>query len=190
MQDTALSKVLGPLKVEGGTIQRTVFVDAFADLVRELKLGEPIPSRQVEVLRAIRQADLRLERGQLELAIEGYAEAIRLDPRSALAFNNRGLAHKRSGNLDQAIADFIEAVRLDPQFAVAFHNRGSARQAKGELEKAIADYSESLRLDDRSAVAFSNRGYAHFEAGAIEKALADFDEALRLQPKFAVALKI
>jgi tetratricopeptide (TPR) repeat protein len=187
-RSAALGQVLGPLKLDGGTVQRAVFVDAFGDLVRELRLGEPIPSRQVEVLRAIRRADVRRERGEFDAAVAGYTEALGLDPRSALAFNNRGLAHKRKGDLDRAVADFTEAIRLDPQFAVAFHNRGSARHTRGELEKAIADYTESLRLDDRSAVAFSNRGYAHFEAGDVDKAIADFDAALRLQPRFAVAL--
>src|SRR5439155_16360395 len=45
-RSASLGQVLGPLKIEGGTIQRTVFVDVFPDLVTELKLGEYIPSRQ------------------------------------------------------------------------------------------------------------------------------------------------
>ncbi len=34
-----LARVLGPLTIPGGTVQRQVFLDAFEDLVRELRLG-------------------------------------------------------------------------------------------------------------------------------------------------------
>jgi hypothetical protein len=37
---TALGRILGPLKVPGGSVQRQVFQAAFADLVRELRLAE------------------------------------------------------------------------------------------------------------------------------------------------------
>ncbi len=183
-----LAQQLGPLKAEGGTVQRQVFVDSFGDLVTELKLGKYTAPRNLALDRQIREADKLLGQGELDRAIAAYGEALRLDPRSALAFNNRGLAHKRRGDLDKAVADFDEAVRLDPHFAIAFHNRGAARQAKGDFDRALADFNESLRLDPTSAVAFNNRGYVHLEKGNLDKALADFDESLRLQPKFPFAL--
>ncbi len=187
-RSAVLAKHLGALKVAGGTVQRSVFVDSFADLMQELRIGEFLPSRQAKLLRMIHLADDLLQKGELDRAIESYGQAIAVDPRSALAYNNRGLALKRKGELELAIADFGVAVRLDPRFAVAYHNRGSAHQAKGELDKAISNFNESLRIDPTSAVAWNNRGYALLEKGSLDKALADFDEALRLQPKFAFAL--
>jgi mono/diheme cytochrome c family protein len=41
---TSFGRALGALKVPGGTIQRSVFQEAFPDLVRELKLGDEISS--------------------------------------------------------------------------------------------------------------------------------------------------
>jgi hypothetical protein len=38
-ESAELSRVLGPLKVKGGTVQWQVFTDAFGDIVRELGLG-------------------------------------------------------------------------------------------------------------------------------------------------------
>lgn len=37
---TAMTRLLGPLNVKGGTVQRQVFQIAFADLVREFRLGD------------------------------------------------------------------------------------------------------------------------------------------------------
>jgi hypothetical protein len=38
-QSALLARTLGALRVQGGTVQRQVFLDAFPDLVRELRLG-------------------------------------------------------------------------------------------------------------------------------------------------------
>src|SRR5581483_2359603 len=55
---------LGSLLVEGGTLQRTVFLDAFPDLVRELKLGEHLESRLARHDRLLRRGDLLRRQGE------------------------------------------------------------------------------------------------------------------------------
>ena len=74
-----------------------------------------------------------------------YSEAIRLDPKSAVAFNNRGNVYFRKGDFDRAIADYDEAVRLDPKNALAFCNRG---RTKLKINDTIgnADVAQSKQL--------------------------------------------
>ena len=72
-------------------------------------------------------------------AIADSTEAIRLDPKDAVAFNNRGNAWYGRKDYDGAIADYDEAIRLDPKNAMAYYNRGRAWYAKGEYDRAIAD---------------------------------------------------
>src|SRR5882724_10035228 len=55
-----------------------------------------------------------------DLAIADYNEAIRLDPKNAAAYNNRGFAYGQKGDYDKALADFSEAIRLKPDYAVAY----------------------------------------------------------------------
>jgi hypothetical protein len=43
--DAGLARILGPLTVPGGTVQRQVFNNAFAELVAKLRLGTPLPPR-------------------------------------------------------------------------------------------------------------------------------------------------
>jgi tetratricopeptide (TPR) repeat protein len=52
------------------------------------------------------------EKGDFDNAIADCTEAIRLDPKDALAYLNRGLAYRSKGDSDKAIADFKEAIRL------------------------------------------------------------------------------
>ena len=69
-------------------------------------------------------------KGDNDRAIFDYDEAIRLDPKHAVAFYGRGNAWLAKGDNDRAIADYGEAIRLDPKHAVAFYGRGSGWLAK------------------------------------------------------------
>jgi tetratricopeptide (TPR) repeat protein len=62
-------------------------------------------------------------------AIADYIHAIRLDPNSAAAYNNRGIAYYAKGDYDQAIADCEAALRIDPILAQARALIEQARQA-------------------------------------------------------------
>jgi lipoprotein NlpI len=116
-----------------------------------------------------------------------FSEAIRLDPRLASAYNNRGNAYGAPGNTGRAIADFDEAIRLEPKYAVAYNNRGSTYLSQGRIAPAIADFDEAIRLDPKFVFAYVDRGNAYRARGDNDRAIADFSEAIRLEPKFADA---
>ena len=54
--------------------------------------------------------------GEHDKAIADYSEAIRVDPKEADAYINRGSVFESKGELDRAIADFSQAIRLDPKW--------------------------------------------------------------------------
>jgi tetratricopeptide (TPR) repeat protein len=118
---------------------------------------------------AERLAALRAEEQRYDRAIAGYSEAIRLDPKNAAAFHNRGLVYFwMKGDSDRAIADYSTAIRLNPKYIEALINRGIAYWMKGDSDQAIADYSTAIRHDPNNAVAFCHRGKARLrinEAG-------------------------
>ena len=66
------------------------------------------------------------DQGLLERAIAEYDEAIKLEPRDANAYVDRGIAYGSLGQAQRAIEDFNEAVKLDPQATDAHYNRGVA----------------------------------------------------------------
>jgi tetratricopeptide (TPR) repeat protein len=63
-------------------------------------------------------------KGDNNHAIVDYSAAIRLDPKLANAYDNRGRAYRAKGENDQAIRDFKEATRLDPQLVPALKALG------------------------------------------------------------------
>jgi tetratricopeptide (TPR) repeat protein/mono/diheme cytochrome c family protein len=197
-----LARRLGPLKVEGGTVQRQVFVAAFEDAVQALRLGAPLPALNraiAERTEAIRitprnarafaeRADLFYDKGDFERAISDYSEALRLGLREADTYRGRGMAHANRGDFDKAVADYDEALKLEPRHAVTLHNRGLAHARKEDTERALADLNEALRLEPENAATLSDRGFVRLQAGDADKALADLNESLRLQPRSPAAL--
>jgi tetratricopeptide (TPR) repeat protein len=122
-------------------------------------------------------------------AIVDYTEAIRLDPKYALAQNNRGNAYKAKGDYDSAIADYTETIRLDPEDALAYFKRGNAHEAKKDYGRAIADFTEAIELNPNNANAFNSRCWNRALANRdLQGALADCNESLRLRPDDASAL--
>ena len=85
--------------------------------------------------------------GHPDEALADFSAALGLDPKSASALNNRGLAYRIKGDLDRAITDYTAAITINPPYALAFNNRGYAYEAEGEKPAAIADFRQALLFD-------------------------------------------
>jgi Flp pilus assembly protein TadD len=69
------------------------------------------------------------------------------NPRSALAYEGHGVAHRVKKNYDQAIKDITKAIELNSEDAHAYYVRASIYEQLGQSAKARADrhkYNELL----------------------------------------------
>ena len=115
-----------------------------------------------------------------------YDEAIRLDPKNVLAFDNRGSAWRAKKEYDKAIKDYDEAIRLDPDVALVFNNRGSAWNDKKDYDTAIKDFDEAIRLTPVRLRVLQSSQRMEGQEG-VQQGFKDYDEAIRLDPKLAEA---
>jgi len=113
--------------------------------------------------------------------------AIRLEPKNALNYLQRGIVYKTLKEYGKAIADHTEAIRLDPKSSTAFFNRGNACKAQKDYEKAIADYGDAIRLEADHTAAYFNRSNAHKARKDYAQAVRDMNEVIRLDPQDADA---
>ncbi len=86
-------------------------------------------------------------KGEYDLAVNDYSEAIKLNPKEVSLFINRGRAHQNKKNYDLAIADYNTAIELNPKEATAYFNRGDSHEKKGNAPQAMSDYQKVLELD-------------------------------------------
>ena len=84
--------------------------------------------------------------GRLEEAIAQYGEAIRLDPKLILTYDNRGAALLILGAYQRAIDDYDEVIHLDPALAHAYGNRAIAYTFIGKDKEAQQDVDQAVGL--------------------------------------------
>jgi len=135
--------------------------------------------------RHLKRGEEASERGDGDLAIACFTEAIRLDPQMIDAYVRRGIVHFEMGDYDNAIADFSEIIRLDPDEHAAYYERGFAHLRKGDDESAIRDFTKRLEFEPGFPCAYCYRAFAIEERGDHEAAARDYAEALQLDPEHA-----
>jgi TolB-like protein/Flp pilus assembly protein TadD len=148
-------------------------------------------TRDVEAYEAYLRARTLLRemtRRSIELARDGFARAVALDPGYAQAY--AGLAesgahlswHHGADALAEAVAHADTAVRLDPNLAEAYCARGfaAAVSVSRRSEPAEADFATAIRLDPTLAVAHCYLGNSRFVTGDAAGAVGPLRRAFEL----------
>lgn len=109
-----------------------------------------------------------------------WTDVINKNPKSPVAYNERGQAYLNMNLLDKALFDFNKAIELNPNFALAYFKRGILQNKNNKYKEAIKDYDESIRIDNSNPEAYVNRGKCYALLKMDAKALFDFDKAILL----------
>jgi tetratricopeptide (TPR) repeat protein len=147
------------------------------------------------------------EVGAFEKAIEDCNEALRLTPKNAMAFNNRGLVYEKKGDMDRAGKDYFKACEFG--FEIGCRNylavKNPSQNEESRVDLLLRQSGEKYRDKDWNAVvrltslaikkepgsyrAFTIRADAFIQTARFEEALIDSSEAIRLNPSFGLAYK-
>jgi tetratricopeptide (TPR) repeat protein len=128
--------------------------------------------------------------GDYRGALADYNQAISLNPKYFLAYNNR--ANLKVGKLNDipgALADYNQAISLNPKYSDAHYNRALLKRDKlNDIPGALADYNQAISLNPKYSIAYSNRGILKADKlNDILGALADYNQAISLNSKHSVA---
>lgn len=132
-------------------------------------------------------ANIHDDRGELDLALAAYAQAIAEKPDYYWAFYNRGVLYSKQGAYAKALADFDKAIALKPDYAPAYQARANAYDDSGKFEKAMADYDRAIALRADEPTVYDDRGISQSGQGKYVAAVADFDRAIALNPQYGKA---
>jgi tetratricopeptide (TPR) repeat protein len=120
-------------------------------------------------------------------ALEPYKEALRLNPNSAEAHHNLGIACLQLGNPKKAMESFKEVIRIKPDSVNAHANLGIAYWTLGDSIKAIQSYEDAIHIKPDEASVLYNLGIAYVKMGNQAKAIELLREAFRLDSDFTMA---
>jgi tetratricopeptide (TPR) repeat protein len=120
------------------------------------------------------------DKGENDIAIADFNDALRIGPPSGIIYHNRGNAYRSLGDHARAIADYDAAIKADPKEAYSYQNRGASKQALGDLDGALADINEAIRLNPTLPSPLINRAVIWRAKGDYDRAITDTTEAIRL----------
>jgi tetratricopeptide (TPR) repeat protein len=145
------------------------------------------------------------ETGAFEKAIEDCNEALKLAPKNAMAFNNRGLVYEKKGDKRRAGKDYFKACELG--FEVGCRNylavkkpsqneesrvdlllrRSGEKYQEKDWDAVVRLTSLAIKEEPGSYRAYTIRAESFIQAARFEEALVDSSEAIRINPSFGLA---
>ena len=130
---------------------------------------------------------IEIQTGKSKIAIDYIQKAIGIEPQSASAYSNLGLALQQQEQISEALICYKKAIELKPDFAEAHYNLGRALQEMKLPKEAICSYDKAISIHQNYAEAFYNRGIAFNEIKDYENALVSYEGAISIKNNFAEA---
>jgi Tfp pilus assembly protein PilF len=117
-----------------------------------------------------------------DLAIADFDQAIRLEPKLAKRYYNRGVAHFEASQDKLALADFDEALRLDPADRLALQARGELNLLDGREAAGGRDFDRAAKLAPGDSTILARRAEAYFRARKYEASLGYYNRWITDNP--------
>jgi len=149
------------------------YAQVIADATEAIRLAPNVPSFNL-------RGSAYYDKGEYDIAISDFNDALRMGPPNGTVFHNRGNAWRGKGEYTKAIADYDASIKSDPKSPFSWQNRGISRQALGDLDGALADINEAIRLGPALPQPLTNRAVIWRAKGDYDRAIADGSEAIRL----------
>jgi serine/threonine-protein kinase len=199
--DTRNLRQIGSAAVEDRSGDLSTLQDkALARLAELMKISMPggslrnaangaSPAAYEDYLKALGYMQRYDKSGNLDLAISSLEQAIRTDPRFALAYARLGEAYRLKSAfikdpkwLPEAEANANKAAELDGNIPAIYVTLGQIHEATGEHDLAMQEFQRALTLNPHDPEAETGLAEAYENAGRIGEAETVFMKAAALRP--------
>jgi tetratricopeptide (TPR) repeat protein len=145
----------------------------------------PAPATQrktlaLDELPAEKKAEIYMARGEYAAAISAYQQS---NLKSAIVWNNIGMAYHHLFALEQARKAYEQALALNPRFAAASNNLAAVYYGEHNFKDAEHWYKRALKHTSESAVIYCNLGTAYFGESKMKKGIKMYQKAFSIDPE-------
>ncbi len=125
------------------------------------------------------KANLYLNKGDLEAALEVYQEVLERNPYHAGAHNNLGVVYMRKNLYSEAIVELARALELDPNYKEACNNLAVAYKEMKAFAKAQEMARRALAIDPNYLQAYRTTAQIYFAREDYDKAEEYFRQVIK-----------
>jgi protein O-GlcNAc transferase len=182
------------LNPEASAMLASLSLEEHESAIRSALTAQDLPSAREHLRKALTLAPSRPDLlgilGQIEhalgaheVALQAFAQAIRLAPDAAALWINRAATWLALGNAEAAAADARQALRLEQGAFGAHLNLGLALEAQRQFREAAASLDDALRSRPGHPVALAALARCRYQAGKAHSSVRPLlQAALRCHP--------
>ncbi len=117
--------------------------------------------------------------GSYEEAINSYTRLIKLDSKSAGAYNSRALCYQLQGDFDKSLTDYDTAIKMDPKNYSHYFGKYYLLTEQGDATSASEVLNKASELVPKTSEDQYNLAKVHFYQGDYEVALSELSEGFK-----------
>jgi len=131
-----------------------------------------------------READLHLQKGNWDKAIESHERIVHEKPDLAIAHYHLGYAYGFKGRHDREIEEYERAIQLGLKKFDLFYNLGMAyAEHLRDYDKALEAFKQAERMDTKNDEIHYALGLAYWFKESESEAVAELMKAVNLNPR-------
>jgi tetratricopeptide (TPR) repeat protein len=116
--------------------------------------------------------------GAYEEAIAEFTTAIKISPKDARIYDDRGWAYHKLNRFPEAIEDFSKAIEIAPKDYAGYSGRGVTLVAQNQNDAALVDLNKALELRPDDAQTLRFRASAYRSLKQYDLAIQDYTAVL------------
>ncbi len=136
-----------------------------------------------KIARLLEQGRSHADRGEPELAIAKYSEALRLDQKNSSAFVGRGESFLEVRDFDNALDDAESALKYAPKLAHAYRLKAEVLRELGLLENSITAFRKAIEFDPEDKDAFRGLTDVYAVKGQLKDLINEYEKKIKADPK-------
>ena len=182
----AYNNIGNHLRSTGDTIKAIEHYDIALSLSRQYSRNtSDIKEGESKILANLGSA--QREQGDIHTAEREYSEALRLNPKNALALQGTGLIFMQVGKDIMAVIYYEKAIEANPLLVTPYVNLGSVYVQRGDYDKAIEVLEQGLEINPFFPQAHFNLSSAYKKSGRNRESLESLERAVKIEPRFVAA---
>jgi len=131
----------------------------------------------------LKEAKTRLQKGELQPALDATNKALSKNPGFAEAHNLKGVILFQQKNTAEAEQSYLKALEIKPSYYAANLNMVDIQMGKNDWKTALKYAQASVKIAPDSSEAYLKRGIILAALGDVQAGINDFTKTTALNPK-------
>ena len=147
--------------------------------IRDANSGES----EQKITQLILEGEQQLKAGNYDKAEEAFISAIKIDPKSAVAYRGLGDTYLAKNSIEEARQTYKFLIKMEPDDDSVLVKLAEIAESQGDLEEAIKHYQQAVLVNDSFSPRFYHLAELLVKVGQPQVAAESILQAVELEPQ-------